>query len=80
MMLEDEEPKDWEIREEQPPEKLRQKWDAEEHRGSEPVACFSCKQMTPSHNTTCIFCGAVLRPKRTSGGFLSWINHFLRGF
>jgi len=39
----EEEPKDWEIKDEKPPDKLVKKWEAEDSL-AETVACASCKK------------------------------------
>lgn len=57
MIGDDEEgPKDWEIRDEEPPAALRRKWDREEAEGPGLVVCPACDKETPVENLTCIFC------------------------
>lgn len=56
----DEGPKDWDIKDEDPPERLQKKWEREEAPGSELVVCPSCKKETPVGNLSCIFCGSAL--------------------
>lgn len=73
-------PKDWEIKDEEPPETLKQKWEREEAEGSKKVVCPSCKKETPDGNLTCIFCGAkIIRSDGVWSGFLSTIRNFLTG-
>lgn len=59
-MFEEKGPRDWEIKDEEPPEKLQKKWDREESLGTCVVVCPSCKKETPAGNLACIFCGTVL--------------------
>ena len=61
-MLE-EDAKDWEIKEEEPPETLRRKWEREEAAGPKALLCPSCQKETPAENLTCVFCGAVILPE-----------------
>ena len=56
----EEEPKDWEAQEEEPPERLQKKWEQEEIKGPRRIVCPSCKKETPRENLACIFCGAVV--------------------
>lgn len=77
IMSSDEELKDWEIREEEPPEALKKKWDREEAAGPKRLVCSSCKKEVSSEHLTCIFCGALLKPV-SSQGFLFWLKRFLK--
>ena len=62
MLNDDEEPHDWEMKDEEPPGRLQKKWENEEASGGpQRVVCTSCKKETPSENLTCIYCGAVIR-------------------
>ena len=58
----EEDPKEWEIKDEEPPAALRKKWEREEISGPKSVLCPSCKKETPSENLTCVFCSAVILP------------------
>lgn len=60
MLGDDEGPKDWEIKDEEPPDRLQQKWEREESEGFKRAVCPSCKKETPAENLTCIFCGTDL--------------------
>ena len=60
MLDNDEGPKDWELKDEEPPERLQKKWDQEEAPCSQPVICPSCKKDNPATSLTCIFCSSVL--------------------
>jgi hypothetical protein len=75
-MFEEEGPKDWEIRDEEPPERLQKKWDKEETERPRMAVCPSCKKETSAQNLTCIFCGTEVFK---SGGpfrrFFVWIKH-----
>ena len=75
----DEEPRNWEIKDEEPPEPLRKKWEREEVSGSKQVVCPSCKKETPAWNLTCIFCGETI----SQGGcpvrcFVSWVKRLFK--
>jgi hypothetical protein len=59
-MFEEEGPKDWEVRDEEAPERLQKKWEQEEARGPRRTVCPSCKKETSTENLTCIFCGTDL--------------------
>ncbi len=60
ILPDDEETRDWEMKDEEPPEQLRKKWEREEAEGFKAVVCPSCKKETPGGSLTCIFCGANL--------------------
>ncbi|MFH0985538.1 MAG: hypothetical protein V1882_08375, partial [Candidatus Omnitrophota bacterium] len=60
MMHDDEELPDWEVKDEEPPERLQKKWEQEEARGPRKILCRACKKETPTENLTCIFCGTDL--------------------
>ena len=79
MFRDDEGPKDWEIKDEEPPEKLQQKWEKEEALGPRAVVCPSCKKETSTRNLTCIFCGAtILQEYCVFRGFFSWIKRLFK--
>ena len=79
-MFDDEEgPKDWEIKDEEPPEQLQKKWDREEAAGSKRVICSSCKKETPAENLTCIFCGTALSEECCPIlGLIEWIKRLFK--
>lgn len=77
-MRSDDELKDWEIREEEPPERLKKKWEKEDLSGPRFLVCPACKKEVSSENLTCIFCGALLKPAAGKGIF-SWIKIFFGG-
>jgi len=78
-MNHDEEPYDWEIKDEKPPERLQKKWDEEEAKEPRRVVCPSCKKETSTENLTCIFCGATLTQESCpSSCFLTWIKHLFK--
>ena len=75
----DESPKDWEMKDEEPPEKLRKKWEKEETAIPRTVICPSCKKETSAGNLTCLFCGAeILRESCPCLCFLSWIKQLFK--
>ena len=79
MLNDDEGPSDWEIKDEDPPERLQRKWEQEESTGPRRVLCPSCKKETPSENLTCIFCGKELSHASGSrGGFLTWVKRLFK--
>ncbi|MBU9888676.1 MAG: hypothetical protein KTQ49_02255 [Candidatus Omnitrophica bacterium] len=74
MMMEKDDPKDWEeLEEETAPEQLRRKWVVEEH-FKKTAVCPSCGKATAADNLTCLFCGATLNE---ATGFL---GKLLKGF
>ena len=81
-MLDDREgPKDWEIKDEDPPEGLRRKWDREEVAGSKTVICSSCKKETPAENLACVFCETpIFEGSCPFRCFFSWIRQLFRRF
>ena len=78
-MFDDDEPKDWEIRDEEPPEILKQKWAKEEMFGPRTVTCPSCKKPAPIDCVVCIFCGAHINPCGEFEGFFSWLKRLFKG-
>ena len=79
-MLDNEEgPKDWEIKDEEPPESLKRKWDQEEASNPETVICSACRKETPAENLTCVFCGgAIPQGSCLVSGFLTWIKRLFK--
>ena len=68
-------PKDWEMRDEEAPEKLQRKWAEEEARGREVIVCKNCKKHVTSDSLTCVFCGAAtFRDSGLLGRILKWIR------
>lgn len=71
----DEGPKEWELKEEEPPERLQKKWDRAETLEPRPVICPACKKETPEGNLTCIFCETILARKSCPLNCLfSWLK------
>ncbi len=78
-MFDDEEPKDWEMKDEEPPERLQKKWERDETAASKTVVCSSCKKETPARSLNCIFCGADLsRGSFLESRFLSWLKRLFK--
>lgn len=73
-MMDHEEPKDWEIKDEEPPERLQRKWAVEDNASYESALCSSCGKLTPRYNLTCIFCGTVLPQAKKPIKFLLWLK------
>ena len=70
----EEEPKDWEIEEESPPEKLRKKWDKDDLL-EKMVECPACKKRQPQRSLNCLFCGArIFEDSGLLGKILKWIR------
>ena len=79
MFDEEEGPKDWELKEEEPPETLKRKWEREERSGSVSVVCPSCKKDTPAGNLTCLFCSETLLREYGAGHrFVAWIKRWFK--
>jgi hypothetical protein len=78
MMHDDEEPHDWEIKDEEPPERLQKKWDREKVQGHRKIVCRSCKKETSTENLTCIFCGAEIFEEGLFDRLLDWIRSLFR--
>jgi len=71
----DDEPKDWEIEDEEPPEKLRRKWDDEEAKELKAVSCPKCKQPLPGDAFQCLYCGAqVFHDSGLLGKIWKWLK------
>ncbi len=79
-MFDDEEgPKDWELKDEEPPPKLQKQWEREEVSAPQTVVCSSCKKETPSESLNCVFCGSRLAPASCLAGcFFEWIKRFFK--
>lgn len=79
-MFADDEPKDWEIEDEEPPEKLKKKWE-EETGLRETVTCPSCRKQVLADSLTCIFCGSqVYQDSGLLGRIHKWIRQFFAHF
>ena len=82
MFDDEEEPKDWEIEEENPPEQLKRKWIVENLQPQAPITCPACKESLPYDSLSCLFCGASVQ---STGSYLfqkffGWIRKiFPRG-
>jgi hypothetical protein len=74
-VFEEEDPKDWEIKDEEPPGALKRKWEREEGTGPKTVLCPFCEKETPAENLTCVFCAAVILPESC---FLKWIKRLFK--
>ena len=78
-MFEDEEPKDWEVKDEEPPERLQKKWEKEEAIAPRNIVCPSCKKEVPPGNLKCIFCGAVtVQGNCPLGCFWGWFKQLFK--
>lgn len=74
-MNDEDEPKDWEIDEEEPPEKLKRKWDQEERVEHRAIPCPKCAKLVPEDSLACLFCGAqVFRDSGFLGKILRWFT------
>ena len=79
MFENDEGPKDWELKDEEPPDRLQKKWEQEEDSDPGRIVCPSCKKEAPAGNLTCIFCETVL-PQGSCpiSCFFSWIKRLFK--
>lgn len=74
-------PKDWELKDEEPPESLRRKWDRDGAPDRGTVICPACNKETPAGNLTCIYCASPISQGNCPiGCFLSWIKRLLKRF
>jgi hypothetical protein len=73
----DDESKDWEMKEEEPPQPLKEKWARDEILGPETVICPSCKNRVSADSMHCLYCGErVLRKAGFLSGLFVWIKSF----
>ena len=73
----DDELKDWEIKDEVPSEKLRHKWAQEDWEGAPNVTCPVCKKSQKADVLNCIFCGAEV-PQGKSGFLMKFFALLIR--
>ena len=74
-MFDDDGSKDWELKDEKPPQRLQEQWEREEDGGSQTIVCPSCKKETSTANLSCIFCGAtIFREKCPGRCFFAWVK------
>lgn len=80
MFQDDEAPKDWEVKDEEPPKSLQERWTKEDKEGPNVVTCPSCRQSVPPESLYCLFCGEqIYRPAPPEVGFLRrWFEWFKR--
>ena len=78
ILNDDDGPKDWEVKDEEPPEHLRKKWE-EETPSLKRVVCPACGKETSAENLSCVFCEAVIHqescPVRC---FFTWFKRLFR--
>ncbi len=66
---------EWEMPEEEAPEKLRKKWDSEELEEKPAVTCPACKKRVPADSFRCIYCGErVFKDSGLLGKILKWVR------
>ncbi len=71
----EDEPKDWEMEEEEPPERLKRKWEEEEQKELKADFCRSCHQALPGDAFQCFYCGTqVFRDSGLLGKILKWLR------
>jgi hypothetical protein len=77
----DEEPKDWEVHEEDPPEQLKRKWIVEDMKPQAAIICPACKKPVPYDSLMCLFCGEQITSARSYLflKFFSWVKKLFRG-
>ncbi len=79
MFENDDELKDWEVKDEVPPKRLEDKWFKESLSFKETVACPSCKKELPRESMTCVFCGAdVFYDSGLLGNILKWFKNIFK--
>ncbi|OGW82007.1 MAG: hypothetical protein A3G33_04475 [Omnitrophica bacterium RIFCSPLOWO2_12_FULL_44_17] len=76
MNIENEEPKDWEVRDEEVPDKLEKKWTTDENQARQSTFCPKCKQILPGNTYRCHSCGAQID---YDSGLLGKILKWLKG-
>ena len=74
----EEEPKDWEIKEEVPSDKLKYKWAQEDWEGAPPVICPSCKKSVKADILNCIYCGGPIPQSGFLMKFLSFLKRMFK--
>ena len=72
----DDETPDWEVKEQQVPESLRQKWEKQEKAGIRAGVCRDCGYPFTKDDLSCIHCGA--RTNLTDGLLISMNNWFFK--
>jgi hypothetical protein len=73
--MENDEPKDWEIEDEEPPDRLKRKWDREEAKELKAVTCPNCHQPLPGDAFKCCYCGSqVFKDSGLLGKILKWLR------
>jgi len=71
----DEEPKDWEIEDEEPAPKLRKKWDEEEEKELKASQCPQCDKVLRGDAFQCMYCGAqVFQDSGLLGKIMKWLK------
>ena len=71
----DEDPKEWEIQDEQAPESLQWKWFEESLSSRETIDCPACQKQTPKENLNCVYCAApVFQDSGLLGRMLYWFK------
>lgn len=79
-MFDDDEPKDWEIQDEEAPQPLKEKWAKDEILGPETVICPSCGQRVSADSLQCLYCGnRVLKKSGLLGSLASWFKSLWSG-
>ena len=79
MFEDDDEPKEWEIKDEIPPKELEDKWFKESLSFRETVTCPSCAKELLLETLTCLFCGAkVFYDSGLLGKLMKWMQTILK--
>jgi hypothetical protein len=76
----DDEPKDWEIEDEEPPEKLKRKWFEDSLSFKETVECPFCRKWVSKESLACVYCGRrVFSDSGLLGNLVSWVKRIFGG-
>jgi hypothetical protein len=75
MAWNEDDPKDWELNEETPPDKLQKKWEHDDYEERPAVVCPSCKKRVPADSFRCLYCSTrVFHDSGLLGRILKWIK------
>jgi len=74
-MDETDDPKDWEIEDEEPAESLKKRWEAEESGELKAVHCPKCEKPLPGDAFRCLYCGTqVFHDSGLLGKIIKWFK------
>ena len=74
-IFDEDEPKEWEIEDEEPSESLKKKWDEQDQKELKAVHCSECNKPLPGDAFRCLYCGAqVFHDSGLLGKILKWFK------